>query len=252
MTLTDEPTQLEDMPPLDTVTPTQADMLQRIREPFPADQIGKLPRVTCGDCRQSRVKQCDRHKKAKCNDCGAWITPAHIHLDYVGHAELTDRLLTIDPLWTWEPMAFDDDGLPKYRKVDSQVELWVRFTFAGVTRPGVGTADDGKNELGKELIGDALRNAAMRFGAALNLWAKSELPVHDSTPEPDPPAAPEPTITPAQVAQIVKLFNNVPDEHRDAAKAKWKAAYVADPNQLLVKDFEQALAFAETAAQAPQ
>jgi hypothetical protein len=40
----------------------------------------------------------------------------------------------------------------------------------GVTRIGVG---DGKNA--KERIGDAIRNAAMRFGVALDLWAKENL-----------------------------------------------------------------------------
>ena len=33
----------------------------------------------------------------------------------------------------------------------------------------------------KERIGDALRNAAMRFGAALDLWHKGELHVEDKT-----------------------------------------------------------------------
>ena len=46
----------------------------------------------------------------------------------------------------------------------------------------------------KERIGDALRNAAMRFGAALDLWHKGDLYAHveeeggDVTRAPDVPA----------------------------------------------------------------
>lgn len=32
-----------------------------------------------------------------------------VDLDFVGHAVTTGRLLDIDPEWTWEPMAFDQD-----------------------------------------------------------------------------------------------------------------------------------------------
>ncbi len=88
-------------------------------------------------------------------------------LDYVGHAAVTNRLLMVDPEWTWEPLALDADGLPAQDKAGN---LWIRLTILGVTRIGVG---DGKNQ--KERIGDAIRNAAMRFGVALDLWAKEEL-----------------------------------------------------------------------------
>lgn len=88
-------------------------------------------------------------------------------LDYVGHAAVTDRLLTVDPEWSWEPMALGPNGLPA---VDHAGNLWIRLTICGVTRIGVG---DGKSA--KECIGDAIRNAAMRFGVALDLWAKENL-----------------------------------------------------------------------------
>jgi hypothetical protein len=90
-----------------------------------------------------------------------------IHLDYVGHAAVTDRLLTVDPEWNWEPFAVDEHGLPA---LDQWGNLWIRLTVAGVTRVGVG---DGASM--KERIGDALRNAAMRFGVALSLWTRDEL-----------------------------------------------------------------------------
>jgi hypothetical protein len=51
--------------------------------------------------------------------------------------------------------------------------LWIELTVCGVTRPGFG--DDGNGKGMKEVIGDAIRNAAMRFGVALDLWAKEDL-----------------------------------------------------------------------------
>ena len=53
--------------------------------------------------------------------------------------------------------------------------LWIKLTVLGVTRIGVGTVEGGKFEVEKQLIGDAIRNAAMRFGVALDLWSKEDL-----------------------------------------------------------------------------
>src|SRR4030095_5172124 len=107
-----------------------------LRAPFPEAAIGKLPK-------------------------------GGVQLDYVGHAATTDRLLKVDPTWTWEPLATDEAGLAA---MDAAGNLWIRLTVCGVTRIGVG---DGKTA--KERIGDAIRNAAMRFGVALDLWAKEDL-----------------------------------------------------------------------------
>ena len=156
-----------------------------LRKPFPKESIGKLPK-------------------------------GGTQLDYVGHAAVTDRLLTVDPLWTWEPLATDDHGLPA---LDRAGNLWIRLTICGVTRIGVG---DGKSA--KECIGDAIRNAAMRFGVALDLWAKEDLvefaqAARAHTAEPRPPAqqvdTPPPTadnpapgkrMTPKQRALMFALF----------------------------------------------
>jgi len=107
-----------------------------------------------------------------------------MHLDYVGHAATTDRLLDADPNWWWEPMSFGPDGLPA---MDKQGGLWIWLTVCGVRRPGYGSAEGktGGNAV-KELIGDAIRNAAMRFGVALDLWHKGilhkvDLDQHDDT-----------------------------------------------------------------------
>ena len=116
--------------------------LALLRVPFPPNQISYLPK-------------------------------GGVKLAYVGHAALTDRLLDADPMWTWEPLAMGDRGLPV---MDEMGGMWIRLTVCGVTRLGYGHAGSktGGDAI-KEVIGDALRNAAMRFGAALDLWHKGDL-----------------------------------------------------------------------------
>lgn len=140
--------------------------LEVLRRPFDPKVVGKLPRVTCGACSK---KSCQQHKPAKCQVCGAWITTAHMHLDYVGHAEVTDRFLAVDPEWSWAPFAFDEHGLPAFDRFGG---LWINLTIAGVTRIGYGAAAEGKTgpDAVKETIGDALRNGGLRFGVAIDLW----------------------------------------------------------------------------------
>lgn len=148
--------------------------LTLLRVPFAKHQISKLPKGT------KDQNDCPPGEKKSCNVCGGWHHPRIIHLDYVGHAALTDRLLEADPEWTWEPMAVDPKGLPLF---DANGGLWIKLTVCGVTRLGYGNAqskqwqDPGARE--KEVIGDALRNAAMRFGAALDLWHKGD-DLHDA------------------------------------------------------------------------
>jgi hypothetical protein len=113
-----------------------------LRAAFPESAIGKLPR-------------------------------GNTMLQYVGHAATTDRLLEVDPEWTWEPVAFDEQGLPAFDQLSG---LWIRMTVCGVTRYGYGSANGKKGpDAIKECIGDAIRNAAMRFGVALDLWAKEDI-----------------------------------------------------------------------------
>ena len=154
------------------------EIAKKLREPFPPEKVGKLPRVTCPKCRDSRARVCDDHAKQRCSDCHNWISTAHIHLDYVGHADVTDRLLEADPTWTWEPFALDEHGLPA---IDENGGMWIRLTIAGVTRIGYGDADGKRGGAAvKEMIGDALRNASMRFGVGLDLWRKEGV-VEEST-----------------------------------------------------------------------
>lgn len=144
-----------------------------LRAPFPPEIVGKLPRVTCQACSK---KACHEHQKKRCDVCGSYISEKHIHLDFVGHADVTSRLLDADPGWSWEPFAVDDRGLPLCDVDDrgNPVGLWMRLTVAGVTRIGYGSCPSDQGDAVKVLIGDALRNAAMRFGVAVDLWAKGD------------------------------------------------------------------------------
>lgn len=164
--------------PEHTMTPESATAL---RKPFPPESVGRLPKG------------------------GAM-------LDYVGHAAVTDRLLTVDPEWSWEPFALGPDGLPA---PDREGNLWIRLTVCGVTRIGVG---DGKNA--KERIGDAIRNAAMRFGVALDLWAKENLVEFAQAASAHQGSPPEPDLdVPMHAKTRAKMFAlfgecGVPDEEQ--------------------------------------
>lgn len=158
-----------------TISPAKS---RALRAEFPADQVGKLPRVTCLRCRYATNGRCDHHDWINgCIECGGAHTSAVIHLDYVGHANVTARLLEVDRAWSWEPLTQDlATGAPL---LDDEGNLWIRLTVCGVTRLGVG---DGPTM--KERIGDAIRNAAMRFGVALDLWAQAGSD-RDDTPAAD-------------------------------------------------------------------
>ncbi|WP_197026092.1 hypothetical protein [Arthrobacter sp. 9MFCol3.1] len=140
------------------------DIWAELRKPVDPKAVGQLPKPTKKE-----------NPKGICTECGGYHGMPAVHLDYVGHAAVTDRLITVDPEWTWEPVALDERGLPQY---DNAGGLWIRLTIGGVTRLGYG---DG--ETPKERIGDALRNAAMRFGVALDLWSKDELESNIENPD---------------------------------------------------------------------
>lgn len=156
-----------------------SDVLVQLRAPFTAEQIGHLPKVTCGDC-SAKDRTCNEHKKKQCRTCKAYISTQHIHIDYVGHAHVTERLLNVDPNWSWEPLAFASNGLPA---VDDLGGLWIKLTVGDVVRLGYGHANGKRGgDAIKETIGDAIRNAAMRFGVALDLWKKETPPPVEDVP----------------------------------------------------------------------
>jgi hypothetical protein len=159
--------------------------LGELRRPFEKHHISKLPKPT--KAQTDEVKK-DFRKGIRCNICGGWHHPKVIHVDYVGHAAATDRLLSVDPLWNWEPLAIDPiTNLPLF---DKDGGLWIKLTVCGMTRLGYGDSG-GKSgpDAIKEKIGDAIRNAGMRFGMALDLWHKGDLVVDEVKP-PDAPQIP--------------------------------------------------------------
>jgi hypothetical protein len=123
-----------------------------------------------------------------------------IALDYVGHAEITRILCSVDPTWYWEPFEIKD-GRPATTTANGMVSMWGRLVLLGTERIGVGTVKHDKPDLDKELVSDFLRNAAMRFGIALSLWSKQEWedlkapqasPQTPSQPSPKARTAPQP------------------------------------------------------------
>ena len=185
--------------------------LSKLREPFPAHQISKLPKGT------KAQNDCPNEQKRKCDICGGWHHPQVKHLDYVGHAALTDRLLDSDITWYWEPLSFTEQGLPRF---DESGGLWIKLTVCGHTRLGYGNAakntyaDVGSRE--KEVIGDALRNAAMRFGAALDLWHKGG-DLHGEDEEEKPAKKPEPKPDP-EFASLLRSADSL-----DLLQDLWKS-----------------------------
>lgn len=190
-----------------------------LRKPFPKGAVGLLPKVNCYSCTQATKsarsaldKHCDHHRMIKCADCGAYITEGHIHLDYVGHAVVTDRLNSVvgPDNWSLEPRAFDEAGNPK---TDEAGQLWCNLTILDATKICVG--DNATS--GKELLGDALRNGAMRFGVALDLWTKDELESTIDAPE---------------------LKNDKPSEVKvaqTAPKQPWRNPHAAKPGAMSAK-----------------
>ncbi|MEE1812681.1 hypothetical protein [Streptomyces sp. BE133] len=157
----------------------QIDALHKLREPFLPTEIRYLPRVWCRACKDSRGKGCQHHTYAPCDKCKQRMPRnGHIDLRFVGHAEATNRLLNVDPFWDWEPLTVDERGLPQ---VDGYRGLWIRLTVCGMSRLGYGHAGDKTGgDAVKEVIGDAIRNAGMRFGMALDLWTSSDLEIIES------------------------------------------------------------------------
>lgn len=174
---------------------------ERLAAPFPANEIELLPKQMSKH--NSTPGPCDeQHKDKNGMWCGGWHAPS-VHLSYVGHAGITTRLNEAAGAdgWSWEPAHVDvpTDKMPlldaavsagnldlvKYL-IDTFGEprlrdggMWIKLTIHGVTKLGFGDAgykklDGSDPNATKELIGDAIRNAAMRFGVGTYLWSKSD------------------------------------------------------------------------------
>ena len=165
-----------------------ADIVDKFAQP-PAELVSKLP----------KGKRDDSKPKINCNVCGTYHQQGFIHLDFVGHGDITLMLIAADPMWTWEPLAYAPDGGPMTRRAGPLLEMWGKLTVHGVTRIGVGTCEASKDESAKELIGDFLRNAAMRFGFCTKLWSKTAgMPDMDDEPAAPPATASRPATSAAQ------------------------------------------------------
>lgn len=175
--------------------------LDRLREPFPDEFIFYKPRPACRDCTQAPDRVCKRHTKKTCPRCRQYLTEAHVDLEYVGHADVTRRLLEVDHAWFWEPayknpdkdvllsaiatgnaeiVASVLDNAPPL--TDKYGGMWMYLTIHDekgrqITRLAYGDAQQktGPDAI-KETIGDGIRNGAMRFGAALDQWSKYDRP----------------------------------------------------------------------------
>ena len=113
-------------------------------------------------------------------------------LDFVGHADVTKMLIEVDPEWSWEPVAFDTDGLPAYRVENGMAHMAGWLTIHGVRRLGIGSVMHNKPDLLKELCSDFIRNASMRFGICLSLWTKQEWDDVAHAPSAPAPSRPKP------------------------------------------------------------
>lgn len=137
----------------------------------PAELLSKLPKPTSRE-----------NTKGHCSECGGWHGLPAVHLDYMGHADVTLALIEIDPTFDYGWIT-DPDGAMIIREQGKRLVLEGWLQVHGVKRLCVGTCDAGKMEPEKELIGDLLRNGAMRFGVATGLWSKSD--AHESQDAPE-------------------------------------------------------------------
>lgn len=235
----------------DPVTP--GTIWDRLARPFPEDEVEKLPRNVQRDDRDKGRCESGSRYSADGSFCGGWHARS-VHLDYVGHAGITMRLNEVltPGGWEWDPVARNEDGTPKI----TNGGLWINLRIMEIAEDGIeiwvsklgyGDAPGKGGDVTKELIGDALRNAAMRFGVATYLWSKSERAkastddltivapapsqasnspqAGDKPGDPDPlgnnPPTPEPSTAHVGVL-TARVQGMTPSEQEELAK-RWKA-----------------------------
>ena len=166
-------------------------------------------------------------------------------LSFVGHADITKMLIEVDSEWTWEPVAFDVNGLPAYRVENGMAHMAGWLTVQGVRRLGIGSVMHNKPDLLKELVSDFIRNSAMRFGICLSLWTKQEWDDHSpvvATPAPKVAKA-EPVgdapLSQEQIEQFIAACEKAgftPEVVADNAKVNWgKGAIVLSSHLPLLR-----------------
>ena len=166
-------------------------------------------------------------------------------LSFVGHADITKMLIEVDSEWTWEPVAFDVNGLPAYRVENGMAHMAGWLTVQGVRRLGIGSVMHNKPDLLKELVSDFIRNSAMRFGICLSLWTKQEWDDHAPTVVTPAPKAvkAEPVgdapLSQEQIEQFIAACDKAgftPEVVADNAKVNWgKGAIVLSSHLPLLR-----------------
>lgn len=219
--------------------------LTLLRVPFEPHQISKLPKPTK---RQTDEVKADYKKGVRCKICGGWHHPDVVHLDYVGHAALTDRLLDCDPEWNWEPLSVAESGAPK---LDENGGMWIKLTVCGVTRLGYGHPDGKRGgDAVKEVIGDALRNAAMRFGAALDLWHKGDLhAANQGDTEPAPKQSPPKRQSPHPDPSDMLDWDDLLQGEAPDGTSYLIGVYDKTDSKTVFAALQQAMRMAQTAAE---
>ena len=170
-----------------------------------------------------------------------------INLAYVSHAEITRILIEIDPMWNWQPVAWQD-GRPATHEANGMITMWGTLTLLGKDLIGVGSVRSDKPDYEKELVGDFLRNAAMRFGICLSLWTKqdqlSQSPIR-SVPQPTSPH-PSKGMTDEQVEQsfvqaanVVKLGGLVSDKQKGLISSLGKEVADGDIQPIIQEMFNK-------------
>ena len=167
-----------------------------------------------------------------------------INLAYVSHAEITRILIEIDPMWNWQPVAWQD-GRPATHEANGMITMWATLTLLGKDLIGVGSVRSDKPDYEKELVGDFLRNAAMRFGICLSLWTKqdqsSQSPIRSL-----PSAHPAQGMTADQVgesfvqaANVIKLGGLVSDKQKGLISSLGKEVADGDIQPIIQDLFEK-------------
>lgn len=173
--------------------------------------------------------------KRRKNQDGSFTT---VELDFVGHSDITKILIEVDPLWEWTPLSIEN-GRPSIHVENGVATMWGYLTVCGHSRLGVGSAPAHKEDYEKELVGDFLRNASMRFGIGLSLWTKSQSFDDDDAPRSAP--VPSRKADPAEKVMAAfegsQIVEDKPQAVKQAAKpsAPQRSGGISDKQVFLVK-----------------
>lgn len=218
------------------------------RKEFDLGALELQVRSVCKDCNGLRGYRdtCQRHAWVADGQC-PWSmdTPtgpltcegghntSGLHLPYVGHAALTNRLIEIDPWWKVRFHGVDPTtGNPAPIQNEKTMAYCIDLTICGITHTDFGTAKRGSENALQSCYGNALRRAAMRHGLALYLWAKGDLEKFEiggegeSSPA-EATSGPADPSTPSPAADTdLELVNE-----GQMSKLNQEAALIADPKE---------------------